>query len=335
MSKSGGSIRDVARETGLSTATVSRVMNGGSNVSKETRDKVLTASKKLDYMPNPAARALSTARSNTVAAIIPTIENSVFAKYVSALEHALAKRGYSLVLAIAKSEDEEEEATQKLLGMGAEAFILSGATHSPPMIELLRRRSIPFAFTSVWDDGSQSPTIGYDNEAIACNAIRYLEKMGHRHVSILHGPLAESDRTVLRLNGAKRAANKDLFLSVFETELSVAGGKHATNEILEKQQKSTAILCFSDVLALGVYSALALSQRAIPQDISVMGFDNLDWSKDIVPPLTTFDLPAEEMGTEVANQVLDHLEFGSQISHQLLNCKLIERSSVRDLSLER
>ncbi len=332
MSKSGGSIRDVARETGLSTATVSRVMNGGANVSKATRDKVLTASKKLDYIPNPAAKALSTARSNTVAAIIPTIENSVFAKYISSLERTLAKRGFSLVLAIAKSEEEEEAAALKLLGMGAEAFILSGASHSPSMIELLRRRRIPFAFTSVWDGESQSPTIGYDNASIACEAIGYLAAKGHHHISVLHGPLAESDRTRLRLEGARRAAGHVLDLTVLETELSVAGGKQATKAILQDHRQTTAILCFSDVLALGAYSALAAAKLEIPKDVSVMGFDNLDWSKDIEPPLSTFDLPAEEMGAEVANQVSDFLGFGSQMRHALLDCKMIERGSVRDLS---
>lgn len=332
MSKPGGSIRDVARETGLSTATVSRVMNGGSNVSQATREKVLSASKRLDYMPNPAAKALSTARSNTIAAIIPTIENSVYAKYVSALERALIEKRYSLVLAIAKSQSEEEASAQKLLGMGAEAFILSGAIHSTQMIETLRRRGIPFAFTSVWNPENPSPTIGYDNKAIAFHAVTYLAAKGHRHISVLHGPLADNDRTALRLKGAKSAARGGVRLNVIETELSVAGGKSATRKILQNSDQTTAVLCFSDVLALGAYAALAVAQRQVPKDISVMGFDNLDWSKDIEPPLTTFDVPAEDMGTEVANVITAHLEKGDDINHLLLQCDLIERGSVLDLT---
>ena len=244
----------------------------------------------------------------------------------------MASRGFSLVLAVAKGEDEEEAATKKLLGMGAEAFILSGARHNTLMIELLRRLGVPFAFTSVWDSDNASPTIGYDNAAIAYDAIRYLADKGHRYISVLHGPLDESDRTVLRLDGAKRAVGKNLHLSTFEAEISVAAGKGATRDILRDHGQTTAILCFSDVLALGAFSALTVAKKQVPSDISVMGFDNLSWSKDIEPPLTTFDLPAEEMGAAAGTQIADHLEFGNQIHHQLLDCNLIERGSVRDLS---
>ena len=151
MSRKVGRIRDVARETGLSVATVSRVMNGAKNVRDETRARVMEASEKLDYLPNPAARALSTKRSKTIAAIIPNINHSVFSRYIDALEQVLSDRGYSLVLAISDGDAEEElKAARKLLSMGADAFILTGLAHHAELFNLLDRRGLPHAFTSVW-----------------------------------------------------------------------------------------------------------------------------------------------------------------------------------------
>lgn len=333
MTRKIGTIRDVAKEAGLSIATVSRVMNGAKNVSPETRERVLTASRTLNYLPNPAARALSTSRVKTIAAIIPTIEHSIFAKFIAGIEHALAKRGYSLVLAISNNDETEElEAARKLLGMGAEAFILSGAAHSDALLELFLRRGVPHVFTSVWDPKSTAVTIGYDNCALAAEALGYIAKHGHRKIAVVHGPLVESDRTRSRRAGAASAKTGDLEIDYFETRLDIAGGKVAIRRILEKGGGCTAVLCFSDVLALGAYFGLAEASLRVPEDFSVMGFDNLDWSSEIFPPLTTINLPARKMGSDVGTQLMDLLDFGKQLAPALLPGRIVERSSVRRIA---
>ncbi|WP_424987511.1 LacI family DNA-binding transcriptional regulator [Microbulbifer sp. S227A] len=332
MAKKFGSIRDVARATGLSTATISRVMNGARNVSPETRDRVLEACRRMDYVPNPAARALSTNKSRTIAAIIPNIDNSVFSKYIAGIEEALDKRNYSLVLAVCHGDPEQEFlAARKLLGMGAEAFILSGAVHLQELTQTLTRRQVPYVFTSIWDAESPTPTIGYDNFGIARNSVRYLADRGHRRLGVIHGPLAESDRTAARRAGALSAADDSLSLDCVETDLSVEGGKRAMVDILSRDPGVTAVLCMSDVLALGVYFGLFEAGLRVPDDVSVMGFDNLDWAKDAAPPLTTNDLPAGSMGREVANQFVDHLEDGAALESRLLPSRIVERASVRAL----
>ena len=327
--KSFGSIRDVAKETGLSTATVSRVMNGATNVSPKTRERVLNACKKLDYLPNPAARALSTNRSRTIAAIIPTIEHSVFAKYIAAIEQTLDQRNYALVMAISNADhDLELNEARKLLGMGADAFILSGADHREELINLLNRRKVPHVLTSVWEPDNESPTIGYDNHSLAKQAIEYLAGRGHERIAIVHGPLAASDRTRARKSGALAADHMLADLKFFETELTVEGGKHSARAIATTEIPFTAILCFSDVLALGAYFSLQEASIDIPSQISIMGFDNLDWSSQVVPPLTTINLPASRMGREVARQLISHLDDGLPIRKTLLPGEIIERESV-------
>ena len=329
MTRPTGTIRDVARETGLSIATVSRAMTGSAKVSPDARKRVLEASKRLHYFPNPAAKALSTNRTRTVAAIIPTIEHSVFAKFVAAIESTLGASGYSLVLAISNADPAEEyDAARKLLGMGAEAFILSGADHSAALLDFLSLRRVPHVFTSVWDENGRHPTIGYDNRALARQALQYLGSMGHDRVAVVHGPRAESDRTAARLEGALSARSDVRHLVPFETGLSVAGGKAVVTDILAHSARFTAVLCFSDVLALGVYFGLAEAGKSIPGDVSVMGFDNLDWAKDAVPALTTLDLPASGMGQAVAAQIVECLENETPLERLLLPARIISRASV-------
>lgn len=333
MRKSRGGIRDVARETGLSIATISRVMNGAKNVSAATRQRVTEACVRLDYVPNPAARALSTAQSKTIAAIIPTIEHSVFAKFIAGIEQALGARGFSLVLAISNGDPEEElTAARKLLGMGAEAFILSGADHSADLLGMFRRRQVPFAFTSFWDPDLEVPTIGYNNQRLAAEAVQYLVARGHRELAVLHGPL-DSDRTAARRDGAELGALKKIdALDFFETELSVGGGRKAIRDILDRPHRPSAVLCFSDVLALGVLFGLNEAGLSVPEDISVMGFDNLDWARETHPPLTTINLPAGRMGQAVATQIMDHLDHGAPMGPEHLDAEIIERASVNDLN---
>lgn len=334
MTKKVGRIRDVAKETGLSIATISRVMNGAKNVTPETRKRVLEASRKLDYLPNPAARALSTAKSKTIAAIIPTIEHSVFAKFIAAIEQTLSSQGYSLVLAISNSDPEIElSAAKKLLGMGAEAFILCGADHSAELFDLFDRRGVPYVFSSIWDPDSAVSTFGYDNRALARDAVQYLVAKGHNDIAVIHGPLNDSDRARARWRGAHDAKTADLTLDFFETALAVTGGKSGIAQVLDQPKDYTAVLCFSDVLALGVYFGMTEAGLTVPDDISVMGFDNLDWSSSVVPALTTINLPARTMGADIARQLMAHLDQGVALHPQKLEGVIVERASVADLTL--
>lgn len=319
----------MARATGLSTATVSRVMNGNPKVHPDMRAKVLAAAKQLNYVPNPAARALTTRKSKTVAAIIPTIEHSVYAKYITAVEQALGQHGYTLVLAISNADMEQElSAAEQLIAMGAEAFILTGASHSPDLLELLERRSKPAVFTSIFDRSSSMPTIGYDNIGLATSAVHYLHSGGHKHIAVVHGPQHQSDRMEARCKGVRLGLSNAEDAAFIDVDLSVEGGREAAKLILELDIRPTAVLCLSDVLALGVMFHLQAAGMVIPDDISVMGFDNLDWSKDSNPSLTTIDLPATKMGEVAANAVVEKLEKNVPIVSAALPAHIVSRNSV-------
>jgi len=152
---------------------------------------------------------------------------------------------------------------------------------------------------------------------------------GHRQISVLQGHQSESDRLVARRRGAESVDLPGLDIQYFETETSVAGGKEATARDLA-QGNTSALLCFSDVIALGAYFALTEAGLQVPRDMSVMGFDNLDWARDADPPLTTIGLPAAEMGVEVGNQIVRRLEHQIPISSKLLEARIVERASVAE-----
>lgn len=314
---------------GMSIATVSRVMNGATNVTPETREKVLAVSRELNYVPNAAARALSTSKSRTLATIIANIEHSIYSKFVASVEEALAERDYSLVLAISGGDPElEYEAARKLLGMGAEGFILSGGDQNAELTEMFESRGIPYLLTSIWDPSHSVPTVGYDNFALARQAIGYLRDQGHAKLAVLHGPPSQSDRMVARIEGAKFETDTSLQVDFFEAPISVTGGKSVAQSVLDQGANYTAILCFSDVLALGTYFAAESLGLSIPGDISVMGFDNLDWSTEVIPPLTTVNLPARKMGRAAAKAMMDCLDDGSPLTSLEFEGTIIERGSV-------
>ena len=308
-------------------------MNGAENVSRSTRDRVIEASRRLNYIPNPAARALTTKRSRTIAAVVPTLEHSIFARFITAIEETLGARGYSLVVAVSREDPNEElRATNKLLGLGAEAFIYSGITHNPELLDQLDIRNIPCVFTSYWNAESPIATIGYDNASLATQAVRFLYDRGHRQISILHGNPSNNDRTAARVEGAKASQCAGLKLCFVETEISVEGGAFGTDCILASHPNTTAILCFSDIIALGALFELSRNNKRVPDDMSLMGFDNLDWAATSVPPLTTIDLPTYRMGRAASLALIEYLETGEPVLPVRLDGTIISRHSVAALA---
>ena len=267
-------LRDVAREAGVSVATVSRVINNSPQVTEKTKQKINDVISRLGYAPNPLARALNVGRTKTVGAVIPTLDHAIFANFLNAMEEVLAKSNYRLVVATTGGEPAVEmERVQALLEMGVEGIVLSGTAHRPEIDLMSSRHDAPVILTSCFDRAASHPTIGYDNYQLAKLAMRHLDQLGHRRICVVHGPLRNNDRTQARLAGA-RDYDPAIDVSAVETELSEAGGTTALLSILAMNPRPTALLCLSDVIALGALFELQRASLKTPDDISVMGFDN-------------------------------------------------------------
>lgn len=334
-SRKRANLRDVAKAAGVSVATVSRVLNSPSLVSEETRTRVRSAIDTLHFVPSAAARAINSGRTRMVGALVPTLDNAIFARFLSSLEEGLGEYGLSLVVATTDG-DEDMEATkaERLVDIGGEALIVSGVSHSAAFDELVRRTRLPAVATSYFDADYHLPTVGYDNAAAATVALHHLTSAGHREIAVLHGPTDRNDRTRARLKGLRDAAG-DARLHLFAADITMEGGAGATRSVLASRLGCTALLCLSDVLAISALFELRRHGIDVPGRLSVIGVDDLPASAYTVPRLTTVRLPVSRMGRETATAVGEWIERQTIPGSRLLDCHLVVRDSTRDVSRDR
>lgn len=320
-------LRDVAREAGVSVATASRVLNGSPSVSPATREEVLRVLARLDYAPDPLARALNAGGTNTVGAVIPTINHAIFAEFLEALEARLDANGYCLLMATTGMDPRVElERARSLLEMGARALVVTGLDHDPELTGLARRFGAPVVATSIHEASASLPTIGYDNAALGRQAMRHLLDLGHLDIALVSGPTAQNDRARLRILGAESVEGVRSLRKI-ETELSVGGGVVAATRALAWERRPTALLCVTDLTALGAMFELQRSGLVLPQDMSVMGFDHISWSAHSHPRLTCVSLPVARMGEESAQAICDFLDDGTPIPSVRLQGEIRVRGS--------
>ena len=327
------SVRSLARKTGLSVATISRVLNNSGNVAEATRRSVEKAIREEGYVPNSAARALSTRRTHTIGAVLPTLSSSIFAKFTEALEFELARRGYCLVIATTQyNADLEAVRVRALLDIGVEGLVLSGAGQTDDLLTLLEQTAIPAVCSSIHKTNNGLTAIGYDNAQMGSKAIDYLHSLGHTRIAIVHGPKQGNDRTQLRLKGVKRAVKKlGITAGYYETSLDVSGGVDVA-KLLIADRSATAALCLSDVIAQGLLFECARVNLPIPAKLSLMGFDDLDWTGVCYPSLTTVSLPAQAMGVSIAETLTQYLDNAVPMKPVTIPARIVERDSTRVLA---
>lgn len=320
-------LRDVARAAKVSSATVSRVLNSPKLVQEDTRKRVETAISELNFHRSAAALAINSGRTRIVGALIPTLENDIFALTIEAIEKRLGDFGYSLVVATTGEDPRQEfRRAQELLNIGVDGLIVSGVSHDETMIRLFDKHQVPVIATSYYDPEFGYPTIGYDNFAAARMALDHILELGRTHVAVVHGPELNNDRTRARVAGA-RCKKQGVEQSFFETEMSVAGGAKAAVSALSSGTTIDAFLCVSDVIALGVLFEIQRQGVSVPDDISVVSIHDLPISQTVSPRLTTVRLPARQMGTQAAEALANWLDHDIRPKPVCLESTLIKRET--------
>lgn len=326
-------VTDVAKRAGCAPATVSRALNNPNKVSPEKRALVERAMQELGYVRNHAARALRSQRSNMVGVLIPTLDYALYAQMVGAANSVFSEAGVSTLIATYDYDlDVEVKEARLLLERGAEALMLVGDRHRPELHQILDQFGVPCVCTYVSNPGGAHPTVGFDNAAAAAKLAQHLVHLGHRNICVISGITADNDRTTGRLEGVKaELARHGIELNesmITERGYSISDGRKACALLLSRADpKPTAIVCGNDVLALGALVECQAQGLKVPNDISIVGFDNLELSMHSNPPLTTIDVPAEEMGTAAAGYILASLN-GEEVSlHNPVEVELILRQS--------
>lgn len=328
-------LEDVARLCGVSTATVSRVLNAPTRVRAETRQKVEAAVASLGYTPHFGGRALASNRTNTIGAVIPTMENAIFARGLQALQEELSEAGVTLLVATSNyNPDREAQQIRALLARGVDGLVLIGEAREPDIYELLERREIPFVLVWTWRPDCPWSCVGFDNQAAARAMAERVLSHGHRRIAMVAGVTKGNDRAQRRLDGVRDAlAARGLALSgLVEAPYTLEDGTAAAKDLLQTSPRPTAIICGNDVLAAGaLLGARELGLRT-PDDVSITGFDNIDIAELMDPPLTTIHVPHRRMGQSAAQLLLrlrDHENDAESVS---IETALMERRSLGPVS---
>ncbi|MEL0158419.1 MAG: LacI family DNA-binding transcriptional regulator, partial [Deltaproteobacteria bacterium] len=298
-------LADVAEQAQVSTATVSRCLNSPDRVDPNTRERVFKAIDALSYTPNFGARAMAARRTQTVGAVIPTMENSIFARGIQAFQEELSNHGFTLLVASSSYKPvREEEQIKNLIARGAEGLLLIGYDRNPVIYEFLRNRKIPVLVTWAFDPSESRPAIGFNNVEAMSNLTKKILELGHRKFGFITASLKNNDRARNRLKGIQEAMKKadlpEKNLQLVQTNYSIENGSKAFEKIMGAEERPTVVIGGNDVLAVGALRKAKEMGFRIPDDLSITGFDDIELAQVVDPPLTTVHVPHRRMGTRAA-----------------------------------
>ncbi len=326
-------LEDVAAEVGVSTATVSRCLNSPEKVSKKTLGRVMAAVDALGYTPNFGAQALAARKTRTVGAIIPTMDNAIFARALQSMQEKL--RQHNIALLVASSQYEEEiEASQirTLVSRGAEAIFLIGLSRSGEIMTFLHNRQVHVVAGWVAHEQEGVVSIGFDNHRAMVSMADKIFELGHRHIAYISGMTKGNDRAAMRVEGLLQAATEQGIavdsIPVIETPYSVENGRLHAKSLLEQHPHLTCLVCGNDVLAAGALIAAREMGRQVPDDLSITGFDDIDLSETCYPQLTTVHVPHRHMGEAAADAMIQLLDGGEKPKSQTLQTRLALRGTL-------
>lgn len=326
-------LQDVADLAAVSTATVSRCLNNSGHVTEKTRLKVQQAIQTLGYSPNFGAQALAAKRTNTIGAIIPTMENAIFARGMQAFQETLAENGITLIIASCSYRPElEEEQIRSLVARGADALLLIGQSRPAATYQFLARRNIPYVLAWAHKKESQHCYIGFDNQAAAQTITRQVLELGHRNLGVIVGLTRNNDRARDRITRIEHAiadyGAQTAPLQVIEAEYTFQEGAKALDQLLANPTPPTAVICGNDVLAVGAVKRAKQLGLAVPEDLSITGFADIEVSELIDPELTTVHVPHREMGIAAAKSLIAMLKTQTPVESHLLETRIVNRQSL-------
>jgi LacI family transcriptional regulator len=325
-------LADVARLAGVSTATVSRALNLPHKVKRPTLSRVRQAVETLGYVAHGAARALASRRTRTVGAVIPTLDNAIFANTTHALQKTLDEAGYTLLLASHEfSPDTEVRVTRALIERGVDGLVLLGTTHHPELFRLIAAHGIPYVLTWALDRSGTHPCIGFDNRRAAVQLARYLLEIGHREFAMISGITAGNERARERLEGVREtllARGARLAPErIVEKPFTLTAGREGLRQVMKGMPRPTAVICGNDVLAIGAMAECGALGLAIPREVSITGFDDMEIASMVSPPLTTVRFPTAELGAYAAADLLKRIAGEPVEMRRELPVELVVRGS--------
>jgi DNA-binding LacI/PurR family transcriptional regulator len=342
LKKKRATIRDVGRRALVSHQTVSRVINGEPSIAPATRARVERAIAELGFHPNHVARSLASRKTYTVGVIMGDVASPFFPDVVRGAEDVLSPLGYSLFLASSRRDpDVERRNVEHLLERSADGLIL-GAPRSRPdeLAALARRAGVPMVFLNREVRGRQVASVWVDWPSATTEVVAYLAGLGHRRIALVVPSRDEAPFASREDWYAQALARSDLAPPrslIVRERISIEGGHRAGLTLLSLDEPPTAAICHNDTMAIGMLQACAERRVRVPDDLSIVGWDDVPYASLVTPPLTTVRVPRHELGRAAAATLLDLIAGRMAGEHGPLPLQLIRRQSCRRIgrSLER
>lgn len=329
-------IKDIARATGLSVTTISLVLNDKPNkIADDTKKLVRETAKKMNYIPNQMAQSLVRNASQTIGLILPDITNMYFAEMAKSIQDAARSRGYSLILCNSDGDvKKQEESIRTLFHNGVMGIIMalsSTGRENDSSFALINELKIPAILIDENAVEYDIDSVLVDETYGAYAATQYLLDMGHRRIGVITGP-EKVQSTYERLAGYKKALKENNIEIdeelIYYGDYKISSGEKGS-EVLWKKDIS-AIFSFNDMMACGIYKYAAREKIVIPDDISVIGFDNISFAELLYVPLTTVDQPLTKIGGRAVEKLLERIDDPQKkITVEVYKPTIIERNSTK------
>ncbi len=304
-------IKDVADLAGVSTATVSHVINDTKFVADETRRKVLEAIEASNYHPNAQARSLALGRTNIIGLLVSDIANPFFPDLVKSIETAAFERGYSVILLNTNyNASRAADYVRRLIGLKVAGVALMTAELDPALIQDLVQKRISVVSQNFGSVGENMSSVVVDFASGVEEVVQHLASLGHKHIAHVAGPSRLNATDVRREAFLSAIARHipDAKIAVYEGDFKFDGGRRAASEILSDGVLPTAIFTANDMMAFGLMKELRGAGLSVPRDVSVVGFDDIAFAELTEPPLTTVVLSRIELGRRTVEALMSNIE---------------------------
>lgn len=295
-------ITEIAQKAGVSIATVSRAMNNNASIKDETRRRILRLAQELDYKPNPIARSLSRKRTDTIGVILPEIVDEFFSEFIRGIDEEAYRSNHYVMISSSHSQRNIVETLLEFMGSGrVDGVILMAPRMHSETVSLVRRSKRPVVLVNVCPEVKDVVSFNIDNQQGAYAIVKHLIDHGYQRVGFIHGPEGNCDADE-RFRGYQAALNENnmnlIENLIIPGDFSVRSGYYGFSRLMSQKEKPDAVFAANDMMAVGIYEAARTSNINIPQDIAVVGFDDVFLSRLLMPRLTTVHVPIAELGSK-------------------------------------
>lgn len=320
-------IRDVAERAQVSIASVSRALNGLGNVSEQTRNRVADAVRALGYVPHAGARSLSLSRSNAIGVVLPDLHGEFFSEIMRGMDREASDRGYLLLLSNMHAGSDQSNGALRAMRGRVDGLLVMAPHLSEDELSAALPAGIPTILINTRGHPGGHPSVRFDNAAGARSVVEHLASMGRRRLVHIAGPTDNFDAQERAAATSEAVRNAGMALEIVQGDFGEHSGEEAIAALLAADHKFDAVFAANDMMALGAVHALQTAGKRVPEDVAVVGFDDIPLARLL--GLTTVRVRIAELGERTLQRLITILEGEPDVGDELHTPELVIRSTTQ------